>query len=427
MANLRPAPGFTGVTVVTPATPGQPQGLIEPDRNNLSPRLGLAWRPFDERRLTVRAGYGVFFDGSVYGTFPSRLAAQPPFATSATLNSSYAWPLTLDHGLAPAPVQKITNTYAVDRNFRVGYAQTWNFSLKQDFDRDMGYEIGYLGTKGTRLNIERLPNRAAPGSPLTAEERRQISGATGFAFDSSEGNSVYHAAQFKLIRRFHQGIGAEMFYTFSKSIDNVSNFGGAGGTVAQDDRNLRAERGLSAFDRRHSLNLSWLWMSPLGDQGGSLLRAENWASRLFGNWSVSGALTAGSGLPFTAAVAGNRADAGGTGAIGAGRADASGLPVGAETGYFNPAAFRIPPAGRFGNAARNTIPGPGLAAVNLALARSFRLRIDGPRLELRAECANMLNHANITAIGTTVNAADYGLATAAGQMRVATLTLRLRF
>lgn len=431
MTNLDAAPGFTAVAPVTAGGEGPfsgrfPAALVDSDPNNVSPRIGLAWRPFSGSKFHIRSGYGVFFDGSIYQRFPPLLASQPPFAKASVITTTVDRPLTIATAFAQAVAKPITNTVGVDRRYRSGYAQTWNFSIKHDLPHRVGLEAGYLGTKGTRLNVQRLPNRAAPGSPLTAEQRRQIANAVGFTWESSEGNSIFHAAQVKIIRHFHRGLAAEALYTFSKAIDNAATFGGGGGTPAQDDRNLRAERGLADFDQRHRLGASFLWASPFGD-GGTLLRGRGWRSALFGNITAGGALICSSGTPFTARVLGNRADAGGTGAIGAGRADASGFRVKDPRGYFNPAAFVLPPPGRFGNAARNTIPGLFSTVANLAIARSFRLGEQRRRLEIRAECNNCANHVNINALGTVVNSTEYGLALGAQPMRTILLHLRMSF
>ncbi len=431
MANLDIAPGFTGVAVVTPGAPGPysgpfPAGLVDPDRNNFSPRLGLAWRPFSKRSLQLRAGYGLFYNGSIYAQFPGRLASQPPFASTATLNTSPARVLTIENGFGTEPSKTITNTYAVDRRYRVPYAQTWNLSVQQDLPHSLVLELGYLATKGTRLDIQRLPNRAAPGSPLTAEQRRQIANAVGFTFESSEGNSVYHAAQVRLLRRFRRGVSLNALYTFSKSIDNASTFGGAGAVVAQNDKDLRAERGLSSFDQRHNLSLFYVLSSGFG-AGGARFAGRRWIGRLLGDWTLSGGLTASSGTPLTARVLGNLADTGGTGALGSGRADATGAPVQDGGRFFNLAAFRLPPAGRFGNAGRNTIPGPVQLALNASLARSIRLGEHRRRLEIRLDGSNVTNHVSFTRLGTVVNASDYGLPTATAPMRALNAGLRFNF
>lgn len=435
MANLDVAPGFTGVAVVTPKTPGPysgqfPEALIDPDRNNVSPRVGIAWRP--TRRLQVRSGYGVFYDGSIYNRFATRLASQPPFANTAHVTTSLARPLTLQNGFTAAPTAKVTNTFAVDRGYRVGYAQTWNLALEHELPNALVVEAGYLGTKGTRLDIQRSPNRAAPGSPLTAEQRRLIGNAVGFTFDSSEGNSIYHAAQVRVTRRFRRGFSANALYTWSKSIDNASTIGGGGATVAQNDRDLRAERGLSSFDQRHVLTLYYVLTSP-SDGRGRAMQAGGWAASLLRNWTISGGLTLRTGQPFTARVLGNRADSGGTGVIGSGRADSTGAPVAAsasqhrDSRFFNLDAFTVPPSGRFGNAGRNTIPGPGLFSLNLSIGRSFRPGEGRRWIEVRAESNNVTNHVNYTGLGTVVNALNYGLPVHTAPMRTMTATIRYRF
>jgi hypothetical protein len=125
-------------------------------------------------------------------------------------------------------------------------------------------------------------------------------------------------------------------------------------------------------------------------------------------------------------VAGNLSDSAGTGAVGTTRPDATGLPVTAGSGFFNTAAFILPVPGYFGNAGRNTIPGPGMVSLNASFGRSFGL---GERraLEFRFDGTNVLNQVNIAGIGTTLNSATYGLPLSAGAMRSMSVTARFRF
>lgn len=429
IANLDIAPGFTGVAVVTPGQSGPytgrfPEALIDPDKKLFSPRTGLAWRPLPKRPLIVRAGYSLFFNGSIYNQFPSRLASQPPFATTASVTTSTARVLSLQDGFAASPNQDVTNTYAVDRQYRVPYAQTWNLTAQQSLPHALVVELGYMGTKGTRLDLQRMPNRAAPGSPLTAEQRRQIGNATGFTYDTSIGNSIYHAGDVRITRRFQKGISVNTTYVFSKGIDNASSFGGGGGGgVAQNDSDLRAERGLSSFDQRHSLSVGYYLVSPVGERG--LMKSGKWGPRFLGDWSLSGNLAFSSGSPLTARVLGNLSNAGGV--IGSGRADATGANIDEGPGFFNLLAFTIPPPGRFGNAGRNTIPGPTRTSMNLGLSRSFRIGDGRRRAEFRVESSNFLNHVSYTSLGTVVNASNYGLPLAAAAMRATTAIMRFRF
>jgi hypothetical protein len=280
----------------------------------------------------------------------------------------------------------------------------------------------YLATKGTRLDTQQLPKRAAPGSPLTAEERRLIGDATGFTFESSNADSIYHSARLTLNRRFHRGASFSLNYLFSKAIDDATTFGGG---VAQNNLDLRAERSLSNFDHRHVLNGNYILTSPFGHES-RMLAQHRTASKLLEDWTLSGGITAQTGAPLTPRVAGNLSDSAGTGANGTTRPNATGLPIDAGAGYFNTAAFILPLPGEYGNAGRNTIPGPGSVSLNASFGRGFGLG-ERRNLEFRFDATNVLNHVNIAGIGTTLNGATYGLPLSAAAMRSASVTLRFRF
>src|SRR5258708_38761178 len=102
------------------------------------------------------------------------------------------------------------NTFAIDPNYRVGYAQTWTVSLQHNLVLGMFGTAGYLGTKGTRLDQQFIPNSVAPGSAESALPH-------GFSYESSNGNSTYHAAQFQLNRRFRRGFLAHASRPISQS------------------------------------------------------------------------------------------------------------------------------------------------------------------------------------------------------------------
>ena len=428
IANLDIAPGYTSVAVVTPGATGPysgtfPAGLINPDYNNFSPRLGLAWKvPKIKRSTIVRAGYGIYYNGQAYIPFGLRLAGQPPFAVSNNVNTTPQDVLTLATGFLSTVPGEVTNTYAIDRNYRTPYAQTWSLSIQHELPKGFFVELGYLGTKGTRLDVQTLPNEGPP----ELQQRNQLGQAVGFTFDSSVGNSIYHALQVRATQRFRRGISMSAFYVYSKSIDDSSSFGGAGNTVAQNWLNLAAERGLSSFDRRHSFDMNWVLTSPVGNPG-SRIDAKTLAGRLLRDWTLSGSVVAQTGTPLTARVLGNSARLAQTGGIGSGRANATGLDLASSAGFFNLAAFTTPPSGEFGDAGRNTIPGPGLFTINAAFGRSFQFGESRRRLELRMEANNLLNHVNYTNINTVVNASTYGLPIAATSMRSLSAVLRFRF
>lgn len=432
MANLDLSPDFTKVAVVIPGTPSPysgafPAGLIDPDKNNFSPRGAVSWRPFAGKRHVFRAGYGIYYDGSVYTRIPSRLASQPPFAQASTFQTSVDNVLSLqDPFTGPAKVN-VKNTYAVSRTYLTPYAQSWNTSFQMDLTGGMALELGYLGTKGTRLVLQRQPNTGAPGSAANAEDRRPIDDAVGFTLDSTLGNSIFHAGQVRFTKRMRRGIAVNALYTFSKSIDNASSIGGGANVVVQNDRDFRAERGLSSFDQRHTLTVDSVLTSPFGPRG-LFLQSSGLPSVLLRDWNLQISASMNSGTPYTARVLGNAADAAGTGSTGSSRADSTGLNVDAGSGYFNVLAFRAPASGTYGNAGRNTIPGPGFFGLNSSFGRSFAVGDNSRRrLEFRIEAQNLINHVNITGLSTVVNAVDFGLATRAGAMRSLSMTFRYRF
>ena len=430
-ANLDIASGYSGAALVTPGASGTysgafPDALIDPDRNNFAPRFAFAWKPLPKHSLLLRGGYGLYFNGSIYSQLASRLAQQPPFATTTQQTTTLAQPLTIQTGFITTPSGTlINNTYAVDRGYRTGYGQSWNASAQTNLRYSLILEVGYLGTKGTRLDVQRLPNQAPPGSPTDSEDRRPIPYALGFTLDNSIGNSIYHAGNVRLTRRFRGGFTFNTQYQYGKSIDDVSTYGGGRATVVQDNVNLHAERGLSSFDVRHTFNASVILASPYGR--GTRRAAQGIHGTLLRDWSLMASLTANSGTPLTALVLGNRSDAGGSGVVGSARADATGAAVNAGRGYFNTDAFALPAADRYGNAARNTIPGPNLFVINASLNRTIPIAGERRALEVRAEAENIFNIVSISNIGTTLNGADYGLATGAAQMRRISLELRFRF
>ena len=355
------------------------------------------------------------------------MAAQPPFATTESLTTSSADLLTLQEGFALLPSQTITNTYAINKNYKLAYAQTWVVAIAQTLPHNVLMEVEYLGTKGTGLDVQEQPNRAPAGSLLNAGQNLQIANATAFTYETDGGNSIYNAGQLRMTRRFSRGMSAVLLYTFSKSIDDASTFSGGGsGTLVQNPFDWGAERGLSSFDHRHSLSVTYMASSPVGVHG--FWRNGGWKTKAFAGWTVQGTFTANSGAPLTAYVSGNLANTGGIAGFGNSRAEATGLPIyGGDNPYFNLQAFTTPPAGQFGNAGRDTIPGPLVIGLNSALNRAWRFGESRRQVQVRLSATNVLNHVEITNWGTTVNSATYGLATGASGTRTVQLMARFNF
>jgi hypothetical protein len=434
LSGLALGENFSSAEVVTGQDPGLlPKALLRGDGNNLAPRLGIAFRPWTARRLVLRAGYGLFYDGNIYSRLVPNLASQPPFAQASTLLTTPQQVLTLKNGFPELGPNIARNTYAVDPNFRTPYAQTWNFSLENEIARDVILSVGYVGTKGTKLDLLLAPNQAAAGSPLTTQDRLGLANALAFLYETSGAASIYHGLQVGLRRQFHGGFSMWGNYTFAKSVDNAASVGGAGRTVAQNSFDLRAERGLSVFDVRHRLTLNHTYEFPFGDRQRWLSHGGTLA-HIFGNWQINGMTTIQSGNPLTARVLGNQSNNSGTSAGFSERADVTGQPATIPRSerttqrFFNTGAFTLPVPGQYGNAGRNTIPGPGTVNFNMSLGRFITLsREKGVRADFRLEAANIFNTPNFSGLATVVNAQDFGRITGVKSMRVVTLSLRMRF
>ncbi len=430
IANLDVSQGFAESALVIPGEAGPysgalPRSLVRGDPNNWSPRFGFAWQPFHNSPLIARGGYSIFYNESIYQQLAFEMANQPPFAEAQTRLTSATTLLTLQNGFPPEPQVQNPNTYAVDPNYRVGYAQIWDLSVEREFRDGWMLDVYYTGTKGTHLDLQMAPHSEPPGSPLTPGS--QV--GNGYIYDTSGASSAYHAVHLMVRKRPTHGLMLIGDYSFGKSIDDASTIGGGIPVVVQNDNDIAAEYGLSSFDIRQQFRSFTFYQLPFGPR--QRWARGGWAERLFGNYRLNAVLTANSGTPFTAQVLGASTNNTATGANFSLRADqlASGCSgPGSTTEFFNTAAFALPPAGQYGDAARNTICGPGMFSLNLGIDRSFVFGGDQQRrLDLRWETQNLTNSPHFTGLNTVVNSATYGRVTSVGSMRTMDLALRFSF
>ncbi len=410
-----------------------PTSLVRPDKLGFEPRIGISWRPIPASTLVVRAGYGIYDDTSAYLTSAELMSQQAPLSKSLSVQRSPTCPLTLANGFTDC-TGTTPDTFAIDPNLRVGYAQTWQLSAQRDLPRALVMTASYLGTKGTRGMQEFLPNTYPLGSASPCPNC-----PVGFTYRASNGNSSRNAGTVQLRRRLRSGFTATVQYTYAKAIDDDSQLGGSGHTaattataettpaaqpsIAQNWLDLRAERGLSTFDQRHLLKATFQYTTGMGKGGGTLF--DGWRGTAFKQWTLLTQINAGSGLPETpiylAAVPG-------TGVTGTIRPNVTGAPLyAAPSGHFlNVAAYAAPAPGQWGNARRDSITGPNQFSLDSSLARTFRLR-EPLNLDIRIDSANLLNHAVFTSWNSTINSTTFGLPVSVSPMRTLEVTGRLRF
>ncbi len=458
LANLDLSPGVLNPALGTPLVArivsGQrglfsgsvPASLVRPDYNNFAPRIGFAWKPFS--KTVVRGGYGINYNTGAFQGIVQQLAFQPPFSTTSTNIQSLPGELTLQQGFPAISPSGITNNYAVNPDYRMGYVQIRNLDIQQQIGPTLLLNLDYTGTKGTDLDILEAPNRTATGI--------RIPRVQAFTYENDVADLAANAASVRLRKRLSHGFSVGGIYTFSKSIDNASSIGagatssasrpglGGGGTgaagagpvasagsanVAQDPFDLAAERGLSSFNQTHRFTADYLWELPFGHDKTWFTGNSPWRA-IFGDWQWSGDWTIASGLPFTPRLLGNPTDVN-RGTNGTLRPDlvpgeAIQIANPSIAQWFNTRAFVSPPVGQYGDARRNSIIGPGTHVFDMALTKIVPIK-ESKRLEFRAQATNIFNMPQYVTIDSVVNSPTFGRVTAVGAMRQFTMTSRFRF
>jgi Carboxypeptidase regulatory-like domain/TonB dependent receptor len=449
--------------LVYPGDPGVSRGLIPTERDAFAPRVGIAWDPLGNARWLITSAYGIFYDpyyNGQGGPLQDPVSA-PPYLQTPQVNfpdfaspfgganpfsgNGFAQPMTL---LVDAP------------NLRLPYAQDWNLNVERAFGNSWLLEIGYVGTKGTKLPrfIEANPAVFVPGEtngqPNSTEDnvnnRRLYSGCNLSANSppcnyASVGeiagiaDSSYNALQASLKKRLSHGLSFLTSYTFSKTLDDVSSFNITGSAsqsvagendLAQNPFDLAAEYGRSMFDARHRFVASYEWNLPFWSHG------QNWYQKALGNWQVNGIVTLMTGTPFTVytdtdvSLQGSAPEISG---FSSNRPDLVGNPNnGPRTvqEWFNTAAFQqlnpVTQAGQFGNEGRNVVQGPGLADWDFSAFKSFSIT-ESKSLQFRAEFFNFLNHPNFRLPDNDISSPTFGEISEALPGRQIQLALKFLF
>jgi outer membrane receptor protein involved in Fe transport len=446
--NVVPAPAFTGLFNIDPVTLTGPFGQpnkIQADKNNFSPMMGIAYSPrfdqgflgwlFGDRRTSFRTGYGIGYD-SYFNNITSNVAASAPYNLSVTHTSlvDVANPRgtpTLSSQLPqtpPLPSPRLSQS-GIAANLVNPYYQRWSFTIQRELPSNWLLDVGYVGSKGTKLFATEQLNPTVPVSlrapvpafvPASAREPRLDPLQGSRSIRTNGGSSSYNSFQAEVKRRFANGFQFNSSYTWSKAIDNISelfsfgNTASLGGFVAPTYYGgATLDRAVSSFDRPHRWVFNYTYELPW------LREQKNVLGYVLGGWQLSGITVYESGNPYTI-VNGSDSD----GLEGSDRPNFN--PLGAPgvravpdntsaTGYVNPDAVdaagnsvRAPidprearfiglpvnpdgnVVGPMGNLGRNTERAPAIKNWDVNVVKRFRLR-EGMFLQLRSEFYNIFN------------------------------------
>lgn len=390
------------------------RSLKKPSNLAFAPRFGFAFRPFADGTTVIRAAYGVFQGQPTLNPLNNAALTPPPYLLRQTVTSGSTTP-SLTFGVFPGTsasslLPMNPSFFTLNPNsYRNGYVQQWNFGIERELPLAIALKTSYVGSKGTHLDMRSEGNPAWPPGPGAVQTRRLYPRFGSITNSTSNGFSTYHALQVSAERRFSRGFEFLAGYTYSKSLDLVSEWGGLSNEnfLPQNPFNWSQDKGRSSTDLRQRFTLSAIYQTPRVSTN-SLLNG------VIGNWQLSGLLTLQTGFPFTVLVPGDIPNIGQSTA--SERANLSGNPRVSSPSpdrWFNTAAFSLPAAYTFGNAGRNILDGPGLRSLDFSLMKLIPIT-EGQRLQFRAEFFNFPNHPNYglpnasvgnTAIGT-IRSAD---------------------
>ena len=403
---------------------GYPRGLMYPNLARFAPRLGLA-QNFPRIGVVAHIAYGIFYTPVDMNTWCNQ-RHNVPYVFPETSQSDPFIP-SINTFNFPTPVLGTTavSFTALQLHAPAQYVQQWSVSLEKQLGSQTTVEVGYLGAGGFHLQRAHLINNALPGPGLIQPRRPfpKISFVPNSTFPSTvtvssttfpvstinllenTSQSWYDAGYVNVRRRYARGLSLLANYTFAKSLENAPDFRSPMFEAAtpQDNNDLNAEKG-PGCDIRHRFALSMVYNPPSWNRS-SLSRT------LTRDWRGSMEFQAQTGFPFTISVFGDTANAGTVVGENPIRANVTGAKVFSgstrnATTWFNPAAFKAPPAYTFGNASRNSVFGPGMETMDLGVVRGFNLR-EKTQLEVRGEFFNALNHTNLGTPDRFVNTSTF--------------------
>ncbi|MHB1021996.1 MAG: carboxypeptidase-like regulatory domain-containing protein [Acidobacteriaceae bacterium] len=399
-----------------PAGTASPYGSKIGQTNNLNfaPRFGFAYDVFGNGKTSLRGGYGLAFDTSLFGTYEQNIFQNVPFVNSPSIsNTSFDNPASVTPNVNLNPiVLRGTGT-----KMSTPYTQQYSLDVQTQITPTTLLDVGYVGNHGVHLIGIADINQIQPGlfattgiisnnvvnssNTVLLNQLRPYKGYNAINMIEPWFSANYNSLQVAFQKRFSGKSMVDVNYTWSRALTNNQS---DRSTAPQNVYDINAEYGRAALDRKHILTADFVYELPfLREQNGLL-------GHTLGGWEISGIVSMNAGLPLTATT--SSVDPGGLGFLGAsaagGRPDMIANPnAGAGrktlTHWFNTAAFALVPAGQYrpGNERRGTITGPGFQRWDIAAFKNIKVA-GSASFQFRAETFNTFNHTNYDSVYTNV-------------------------
>lgn len=367
---------------------------IKADRNNIAPRLGIAWSPAG-RKTVVRASYGIYYDRIPLRATSNAIQRDGTKYKVATFSFGQTGAPVFPSVATAFPTGFLPSITTIDPNIENAYTQQVSLQVERELMANTSLAVGYLHTRGLHIILSRNVNVPTLTAAQAAAQGVANLGRPNPNFGNisryeSSGDSYYNAMTVSLNRRFKRWAGLRLSYTYSKAMDDT---GTAFFFTPQDNFNLRDDRGLSDNDQRHVLAISSTLAVPESGNDGAL-------RRIVAGFQLSPIFRYGSALPFNIVTGADRNN----------DSNSNDRPLGVG---------------------RNTGRGFNFATFDLRLSRRIRFT-ERLGLEVIAEGFNLFNRTNFQLPNATIGTgltpnATFGLPTAAADPRQIQFGLRLSF
>ena len=384
----------------------------EQNNKNFQPRFGFAWDTFRNGKTVVRGAYAYQVDQPITN-FVTPLNSNPLLALPVSVSVSTI--ASLGPNFVPGPVVKNLAPALINPNFKNADVQSWNMNIQHQVTNSSSVMVGYFGSKGTHLEIDRNINQFLTLGDATSRPFQALSSsspilpstgttpallntlANSVVERDSSANSTYHALWITGNKRLSHGIQFNASYTWSHSIDDVSR--NSNGVVIQDSNNIASGKGSSDFDARHRFVINGIYDLPFK------------GNRAISGWEIATIFSAQTGNPFTIVVPSNTITGVGNTVtpVVIGPIAVSNNPLGqwivpTGTALGNPSfanTFQIP-TNTLGNMGRNSIIGPSFGDLDLALAKNTKVT-ERMNLQFRVDAFDLMNHPNYGQPGRVLN------------------------
>jgi hypothetical protein len=425
---------------VTASQDHLPQGLRNTYKGNFQPRISLAYRPFNDTKTVIRAGFGIYTMTNL-GPLSFNNSGNPTsnlhtYTNSLVTDATGAHPLIQFPSTAP-PTQGVQYgggglDQGVDPNYRDPQSEQWNLTIERQLQADTTLRVSYVGMHTYRLNItedlNQIPASTTPyattaSSPYVDPRAAYPNWFTLYSTFNA-GTASYQALEIEGTRRMAHGLYFDANYTLAKNLadnqgDTPTAYAGEVnyGIPVADRFHIHSNYGNTEGTRRHRFLFTGLYQLPFG-QGRTFLNAGGWKNAMLGGWEMTNVTLLQAGPWLTPSISGS-ADQSNTNVVNRGASlrpdqiSKNFYQSQSRAHYFNLGAFAPTPqgAGRFGNAGVGILEGPGTASVSLGLAKAFSVS-EGVRVRFESTFTNVLNHTNFAPPAAQIDNPTFGVLSA---------------